>query len=753
VSAHHSVFSSKNVETGKLQKIISVLMDQVERGIDYQGHAYTLFQTAIVLEDKVRERTQTLETALQELEETNRELSIAKAQTESAQTRLMEAVESISEGFVHFDRDDRLVLCNTKFLELWPGIAEVANPGVSFKTLARWALDSGLVVDPGGHFSKWLRNRRHRRRMPSTSFVIALTTGQWLQIRERSTEDGGTVGIYSDISEIKLSEARRREQELAEKSILLQATLDNLAQGVSVFDKNLGLVAWNDRFVDLLDLPNGLVRPGVSFVEYLRYRAKRGDFGDDGASAVTARLYAARRQLPYQTEHVLANGSVLEINRQPMPQGGFVTTYTDITDRKEAADQLREAKELLERRVQERTAKLSDLNAQLRQEIIERTRVEEELRIAKAQAEEANISKTRFLAAASHDLLQPLNAARLFVTALSERKLAEKESHCVQQIDGALKSVEGLLGALLDISRLDAGGIPVKHVHFRIEDLLNVLRHEYEPMANEAGLDLRILPSQAVVCSDPSLLGRILRNLLSNAIRYTPAGRVLLGCRRRASSLRIEVSDTGVGIPDTQLQVVFEEFRQLSAPSHFREKNFGLGLAIVQRIARMLDHSIDLRSQLGRGSVFAIEIPISLQTPSVEPRESGDLGFDDALAGSIVAVVENEETVLLGMRELLEGWGCEVITATCGRTACHQISKTGRVPDLVIADFHIGSEANGVEVVDEIREAHNCATPALIITADRSAEVLKLVQGRGFHLLQKPIKPAKLRALMSHLLV
>ena len=728
-------------------------MDQVERGIDYQGHAYSLFQTAVVLEDKVRDRTQTLETALRELEGTNRELSIAKSQTESAQTRLMEAVESISEGFVHFDRDETLVLCNTKFLELWPGIAEVAKPGASFRTLAQWTLDSGLVVDPDGHFSKWLRSRLHRPRTPRTSFVVSLTTGQWLQIRERSTEDGGTVGIYSDISEIKLSEARRREQELAEKSILLQATLDNLAQGVSVFDKRLGLVAWNGRFVDLLDLPDSLVRQGVSFEEYLRFRADHGDYGDNGGSAVAARLEAARKQLSYQTEQVLANGSVLEISRQPMPQGGFVTTYTDVTDRKEAADQLREAKEHLERRVRERTAELSELNAQLRQEIIERMRVEEELRIAKAQAEEANISKTRFLAAASHDLLQPLNAARLFVTALSERKLSEKEGEFVEQIDGALKSVEGLLGALLDISRLDAGGVPVKQADFRIADLLNALRHEYGPMASEAGLDLRILPSQAVIRSDPSLLGRVLRNLLSNAIRYTPAGRVLLGCRRRNGCLRFEVWDTGVGIPATHLQEVFEEFRQLNAPSHLRENGFGLGLAIVQRIARMLDHSIDLKSELGRGSVFAIEVPISSQAPIVEPRDAGYLAFDDAVAGSLVAVVENEETVLRGMRELLEGWGCEVVTAVCGRAVREQIFKTGRVPDLVVADFHIGSEANGVEVVEEIREAHKCETPAIIITADRSAEVLKLVKARGFHLLQKPVKPAKLRALMSHLLV
>ncbi|MCW5699255.1 MAG: PAS-domain containing protein [Rhodospirillales bacterium] len=753
MSAHLFGHGNPDLETGKLQKIIQVLMDQVERGIDYQGHAYSLFQTAVVLEDKVRQRTETLETAFHELEDANRQLSIAKAQTDAAQTRLMEAVESISEGFIHFDRDDRLVLCNTKFLELWPGIADVAVPGASRKDLARWTLDSGLVVDADGQFCKWLRSRLHRRRKPRTSIVVALKTRQWLQIRERSTEDGGSVGIYTDISDIKLSETKRREQELREKSVLLQATLDNLAQGVSVFDKHLRLVAWNDRFKDLLDLPDNLVRQNVSFDEYLRFRALRGDYGEKGNDAVEARLEAVQNHISYQTEQVLTNGRVLEISRRPMPGGGFVTTYTDVTDRNEAADQLRDAKVHLERRVHARTAELSELNAQLRQEILERTRAEEAIRIAKAQAEEANISKTRFLAAASHDLLQPLNAARLFVTALSERNLSDKEGEIVAQIDGALKSVEGLLGALLDISRLDAGGIAVNAVDFSIDDLLHVLRHEYEPMAREAGLGLRVLPCHAVVRSDPGLLGRVLRNLLSNAIRYTPSGRVLLGCRWRNGRLRIEVCDTGVGIPEHHLGEIFEEFRQLGAPSHFQEKNFGLGLAIVQRIARTLDHPIEVTSTLGKGSNFRIEVPISSQPPQVEPRDSGYLDFDDAVAGSFVAVIENEETVLSGMRELLVGWGCEVVTANCASTGRHRFCETGRVPDLVIADFHIGDGPNGVEFIESIRGAHNHPTPAIIITADRSDGVMKLVQDRGLHLLQKPVKPAKLRALMSHLLI
>ena len=244
------------LDSNKTAKIISVLMEQVERGIDSQGNAFSLFQTAILLEDKIRERTQAIETALRDLERANRELSSAKAQTETAQTRLMEAIESISEGFVQFDSEDKLVLCNSKFLDIWPGIDRLARPGVRFEELARWTIEHGLVSPAADDPDEWLRERLKSHRNPSDPLMIPLTTGRWLQVRERSTQDGGTVGIYTDISEIKRSEERRREQELAEKSDLLQSTLDNIVQGVSVFDKDLRLVAWNDRFVDLLDLPD-----------------------------------------------------------------------------------------------------------------------------------------------------------------------------------------------------------------------------------------------------------------------------------------------------------------------------------------------------------------------------------------------------------------------------------------------------------------------------------------------------------------
>ena len=747
----HAAPAEQDPQIQKLNKIISVLMDQVERGMDFQGNAYSLFQTAIVLEDRVRERTRNLERALHELSETNAKLSRAKEQTEAVQTRLMEAIESISEGFMHCDADDRLVLCNQKYLEFWPGIAGVAKPRTSFASISRWTVESGLVADLDVEPKDWLTRRLHCHLNPGEPIVVRLRTGRWLQIRERRSRDGGIVGIYSDISELKVSEERRRERELAEKSILLQSTLDNLMQGVSVFDSSLRLVAWNDRFVDLLALPDWLVQPGVELSEYLRFRAERGDYGHDGAAAAAIRLEAARQCRPLQSDQVLPSGRILEMRRDPMPDGGSVTTYTDITERKESAEALREAKEGLERRVAERTAELTDLNAKLRQEIFERAKIEEALRQAKAEAETANTSKTKFLAAASHDLLQPLNAARLFAAALLERPLGEKERELAGRIDGALRSVEALLATLLDISKFDAGAVSVERTNFEINELLSALEQEYGPIAREGGLEMRVIPCSAIVYSDAAMLARILRNFVSNAVRYTPSGRILLGCRRNGRVLRIETWDTGLGIPETSLAEIFQEFRQLSSRQG-REKGVGLGLAIVQRIARTLGHAIFVRSKPHAGSVFAVEIPLGLGAAIAKRRIRMDPMVPDTLAGSLVAVIENDDVVSEGMRVLLQGWGCELLSGVEGNQIVAQAQAIGRSPQLLIADYHLDEGLTGIEAIETIRRAAGTAIPGIIITADRSPEILRLVRGKSHYLLNKPIRPAKLRALMSHIL-
>jgi signal transduction histidine kinase len=736
----------------KANKIIRVLMDRVEHGIDSQGNAYSLFQAAIVLEDKIRERTRTLEQAMRQLEQSNRELSKAKQQTEAVHSRLKEVIESISEGFAHFDQDDRLVLCNSRFLELWPGIGAVARPGVRFEDVSRWTVEHGLIAGITASDSAWLEERLRHHRHPTDPIVIRLATGRWLQVRERAVRDGGIVGIYTDISELKDSEERRHEQALAEKSILLQSTLDNLDHGVSVFDRDLRLVAWNDRFLTLLDLPDWLVQAGASFADYLRFRAARGDYGEDPATAVALRLEMARQHRPFRTNQVRPDGTVIEVRRDPMPGGGFVTSYADITESLAASEQLREAKASLERRVVQRTAELTKVNQMLRQEISERTKIEEALRIAKADAEQANLSKTKFIASASHDLLQPLNAARLFVTALSERPLGDKEGEFVSRIDTALRNVEALLGTILDISKFDAGVVPAQKSSFFIHDLLESLASEYGPVAADAGLRLRVRPCAAIVRSDPSLLARILRNFVSNAIRYTRTGGIVIGCRLRGDHVRIETWDSGIGIPADRIEEIFGEFRQLAAHAAGRDKGFGLGLAIVKRIARILDHPIGVRSWPNRGSVFAIEVPAGDPDRVITSREPRRPLPTDSVANAVVAVIENEETVTEGMRELLEGWGCGVITGATGDAVIRRIQGGDRRPDILIADYHLDEGRTGLAAIDQICRTMGRQAPAIVITADRSPDVLDRVRARGLHLLNKPIRPAKLRALMSHML-
>lgn len=745
------------LEPAKLQKILTVLMDQVERGIDFQGNAYSLFQTAIVLEDKVRERTRRLESALRELERSNQALSLAKSQTEMAQTRLMEAVESISEGFVHFDADDHLVLCNTKFIEFWSDVADIRDvmrPGLPFRDLSRWTVEKG-IVEVDGDAEAWLRDRLYRHSNPSDPIIVHLTSGRWLQIRERQTRTGDTVGIYADITGIKLGEERRREQELAEKSILLQSTLDSLPQGVCVFDKQALLVAWNGRFEELLDLPDWLVRPGAAFDDYLRYRIERGDHGAETHTAHIVRSEQVRRDQPFKSEQQLANGTVLEVRCEPMPGGGFVITYTDVTDLKVAARQLQEAKESLERRVAERTAELTSVNCMLRQEIYERAAVEDALRLAKAEAENANLGKTRFIAAASHDLLQPLNAARLFVTALAEGTLGERERPFVEHVDRALCSVEALLGTLLDISKLDAGAVNAEKTDFVIGDLLLGLQEEFAPVAADAGLELVVVRCSRVVRSDPALLGRVLRNFITNAIRYTHGGRVMLGCRRRGWMLRIEVLDTGIGIPEQSIDDVFEEFRQLdpvNRPKHPHHKGCGLGLAIVKRLSRVLEHPIGVRSQLGKGSAFYIDVPVGALPHTLRQSEPMQVvpGVD-SLSSARVLIIEDEDSVRDGMRELLQSWGCRAFVAADGWMGLLELARAACAPEIVIADYHLDRGATGLAAVDEVRAVYG-RVPAVIVTADRDREVLEAVRRHGLHVLQKPLKPAKLRALMSHLL-
>lgn len=403
--------------------------------------------------------------------------------------------------------------------------------------------------------------------------------------------------------------------------------------------------------------------------------------------------------------------------------------------------------------VRDRTAALTDLNARLRQEIGERLAIEHALREAKTEAERANQSKTRFLAAASHDLLQPLNAARLFAAALLERRLSARNRKLAESVGMALDAVDDLLNALLDISKLDAGRVRPDTSVFTAESLLAELAEESASIARARGLAFHFVPCRAEIASDRRLLGRIVRNFLSNAIRYTDQGRVLLGCVRRGPMLRIGVWDTGPGIPPECLPIIFDEFHQLGAPRRDREKGLGLGLAIVERIAHVLEHPLWVRSRVGHGSCFAIDVPRAARLPSLVPTTPGLTTGAGALpVGAGVLVIDDEPTICLAMATLLGSWSFQVVTASSANEAVERLRDGQHPIDLIIADYHLAEGPSGLTAIARVQAALAAPVPVLIVTADRSSEPQQSGRSHGYPLLNKPVKPAQLRALVTHLL-
>jgi Na+/proline symporter/CheY-like chemotaxis protein len=512
---------------------------------------------------------------------------------------------------------------------------------------------------------------------------------------------------------------------------ILQTALDHVRQGIAVFDKELQLICWNRQFGEILDLPPSLIRVGVGLSDIVRFNSGRGEHSADGTEEfVSAQLerYISGSE-PFLERS--AQGVVIEVRANRMPDGGIVTTFTDITASVEAAEALERSNETLERRVRERTEELTRLNAALGH--------------AKGEAEAANISKTKFLAAASHDILQPLNAARLYVTSLIERG-GQDDRRLVDNIDASLEAVEEILGALLDMSRLDTGALRPEFASFRVDEMMRQIELEFAPLASSKGIDLVIVPSALVVRSDRRLLRRLIQNLVSNAIKYTPDGRVLVGCRRRGADLRIDVYDTGLGIPQSKWRDIFIEFHRLDQGAKIA-RGLGLGLSIVERVARVLDCAIGLESESGRGSHFMVTVPLSTEPPvELLARESARVD-PGQLAGLTALCVDNEPSVLDGMETLLRGWGCEVIKAPNLAFALAAISESPTIPNGLLVDYHL-DHGNGIEAIAALRHRYG-DLPAILITADRSPAVREQAREASVQVLHKPIKPAALRALLA----
>jgi len=718
-------------ENEKLRKINAVLMARVERSTDFQGNAFSLFETAIALEGKVRERTAELEDAMAQLAASNAELGAAKEAADEAERRLRNAIDSISEGFALFDAEDRLVLCNQTYLGIWPTIADRIRPGIKFNEIVRMITADGTMLGSLIAPDRWVSERLARHAIANGAYVQALSDGRWIQINELRTDDGGIVGVYTDITEVKAEDARERTRELAEKTAILQATLDNIRLAVCVYDANRRLIAWNGPLLATIGLPNdGL--PLVMTHDSMVATCERLN-GPMEPHKPLDWLPPGSSDMVSQRRH--NGGRVVEVRRSAMPDGGMVMSFEDITERLRASDALREAYETLERRVEQRTA---DIRA-----------AEAEAREAKTIAEQANLSKTRFLAAASHDLSQPLNAARLFVSALNERRLAPATRNLARQTESALDSVEELLEALLEISKLDAGAVTPEITDFPLARLMTAMKGEFTPIARAKGLQLTVEPTEIWVRSDGRLLRRILQNLISNAIKYTPSGSVTVHCTREGYNVAIRVSDTGPGIAEQHRGEIFEEFRRLHDGQVGR--GMGLGLAIVERASRMLDHRLTVVSEVGKGSVFGVDVPLAPARPGVRdgvaapPRRGSPLGRS-------VLVIDNDESILVGMNALLSSWNCSVMTVSGQAQALDSVREAADWPDIILADYHLDDGETGDTAIAALRREIGQQVPALILTADRTTELRKELTAQGLYVLSKPVKPAQLRALLSQLL-
>jgi signal transduction histidine kinase len=376
-------------------------------------------------------------------------------------------------------------------------------------------------------------------------------------------------------------------------------------------------------------------------------------------------------------------------------------------------------------------------------------RMSEELGHLYQQLEEANLAKSRFIAAASHDLRQPLHALNLFVTQLRTEKDPTEKNRLVARIDAAVAAMNDLFNALLDMSRLDAGVLVPYISKFPVDQLLRRIEMTFADAAREKDLRFCVVANGAWIRSDFILLERILLNLVSNAVRYTEAGGIVVGCRRRAGGLRIEVWDSGIGIPEDQQSNIFGEFYQLSTVKHNRRSGLGLGLAIVDRLCRLLDYPIELTSRLGRGSRFVISVPLTapLQLAEHPLQESTDQAM-----GKSVVVIDDDTLVLDGMRGVLKSWGCRVVTATSEDMALAALSEGERRPDIIISDYHLSDGKTGFDVIERIRRTYGAPIPAFLISGDTAPERLREAGASGYYLLHKPVLPITLRSVVSKVL-
>ncbi|MEM9813257.1 MAG: PAS-domain containing protein [Pseudomonadota bacterium] len=726
MTSHELLNPADSVErqNEKLLKIAGALMRQVEQDQDHRGAAYAQFERAALLEQEVRSRTQDLERALALLNASNAKLSDANRATEEARADLADAIETLQEGFALFNADERLVMCNSRFCRQMRDLHGSFSPGLSFDAYVDLVSQSEDLWLPRGDTPEaWAEQRRARHAAEHSVFNVRLQGDRWIQVSERRTAYGGWVVIQTDITDIIRLEREERGKLLDEQARMIRATLDHINQGVCIFDQQGRLLGWNAKVGTLLSIPAQRFRLGADF-RILLERLETSITFVPPMTPATLLLWSSRSapRDPLSFEVQGRAGRRLAVFAQGMPDLGFVISFTDVTAEREASAALSEANERLEQRVTERTLELED---------------------ALLAAERANASKSRFVAAASHDLLQPLSAAKLYVSTLVENLSSATDRSIAQKSLSALNGVEGIIDALLDISRLDSDRAKAETTAFPLDRILVPLATEFAPAAELKGLTLRVLPTKVWVRSDPSYLRRIIQNLMSNAIRYTEQGKILVGARHQEGAVSIQVWDTGPGIAEEDQDRIFQEFQRLNAKASASD-GMGLGLAIVERACALLGHPLVVTSRVGAGSGFHVRVPrtaaagacASLGALPATRRST----VDD---GPVVMLIENDEELRGALAAMLEAWGCVSLEAASADEAIEILDEVELEPDRYLVDYQLGAGRDGLEMIDEIRRRTPDARVRLV-TADRSSALKSAAAERAVRISAKPIDPTEL---------
>ena len=529
---------------------------------------------------------------------------------------------------------------------------------------------------------------------------------------------------------------------------ILFSTLEHLSQGVSVVDRELKLVAWNKAYLEMFDYPDAMVRIGRPVADIVRFNAERGLCGPGSADEhVEKRIMHIKNGTAHVFQRVRPDGKVIEMRGNPIPGGGFVTSFTDISEHVKAVQALAESKQHLEDRVQERTHTISEINQELLAEVRRRRETEQQLLQAKAEAEVANASKTRFLALASHDILQPLNAARLFTAALGGSKDVQQQQHIISQLDNSLKASEELISTLLEIAKLDDGKLTPDVQTVSLKELLSQLADEFGLLAQQKGLHLNVRLADYQVKTDATYLRRILQNMLSNAIKYTKAGRILLGCRQRGEQLLIQVWDSGPGIAEPDLLRIFEDFYRIDATAR-GQQGVGLGLGVVNRMAKLLDHPLKVQSWPGKGSMFSISLPLDRSAVrQVLPLPSGNV--QRPVPGLSVVCIDDDAANLAALEVLLQQWQITDVACFYDDESLMEYARANPAPDVLLIDYQLGQQLNGLELYDRIKLVWGDISGILVSASPEAGLAMKAKQ-RGLMFLAKPIKPAALRASLNH---